>query len=134
MARLTVSTVAKFNCFTFAQIPLPMQFVDVKNDVAFHKIFGDEKKTVILISFLNAIMQLKGQDRVESIAISNPYQAPILPNFKASIIDVRAKDFKGKTFIVEMQVADILGMDKRLLYIPAKNIVNKFLVAIDIPN
>lgn len=97
-----------------------MQFVDVKNDVAFHKIFGDEKKTVILISFLNAIMHLEGEDRVESITISNPYQAPILPNFKASIIDVRAKDFKGKTFIVEMQVADILGMDKRLLYYTSK--------------
>jgi predicted transposase/invertase (TIGR01784 family) len=97
-----------------------MQFVDVKNDVAFHKIFGDERKTVILISFLNAIMQLKGMDRVESITISNPYQAPILPNFKASILDVRAKDFSGKTFIVEMQVADITGMDKRLLYYTSK--------------
>lgn len=97
-----------------------MQFVDVKNDIAFHKIFGDEKKTVILISFLNAVRKLEGEERVESITISNPYQAPILPNFKASILDVRAKDFKGKTFIVEMQVADVTGMDKRLLYYTSK--------------
>jgi hypothetical protein len=31
-----------------------MKFVDVKNDVAFRNIFGNEKKTEILISFLNA--------------------------------------------------------------------------------
>lgn len=33
-----------------------MRFVDVKNDVAFRKIFGDENKKVILISILNAVL------------------------------------------------------------------------------
>ncbi len=32
-----------------------MKFVDVKNDVAFHKIFGNGNKTEALISFLNAV-------------------------------------------------------------------------------
>jgi hypothetical protein len=32
-----------------------MQFADVKNDIAFRKIFGNETKTEILISFLNAV-------------------------------------------------------------------------------
>ncbi len=30
-----------------------MQFVDVKNDIAFRKIFGNDKKSSPLISFLN---------------------------------------------------------------------------------
>jgi predicted transposase/invertase (TIGR01784 family) len=97
-----------------------MQFVDIKNDIAFRKIFGNEKKKIILISFLNAIMQLEGENRIADVTIANPYQSPILPNFKATILDVRAKDLKGNTFIVEMQVADVNGMDKRLLYYTSK--------------
>ncbi len=97
-----------------------MKFVDIKNDVAFRKIFGDENKKVIIISFLNAVMHLEGKKRIDDISISNPYQMPILPNLKASIIDIKAKDKNDNTFIVEMQVADIIGMDKRLLYYTSK--------------
>ena len=97
-----------------------MKFVDIKNDIAFRKIFGNDKKTEILISFLNAVMHLEGDKRIKSITITNPFQLPILPNMKTSIIDVKAKDFRGNTFIVEMQVADVLGMDKRLLYYTSK--------------
>ncbi len=97
-----------------------MKFVDIKNDIAFRKIFGNDKKTEILISFLNAVMHLEGNKRIKDITIANPFQLPILPNMKTSIIDVKAKDFKGDTFIVEMQVADVLGMDKRLLYYTSK--------------
>ena len=97
-----------------------MQFVDIKNDIAFRKIFGDENKKIILISFLNAVLRLEGNNRIKSITIVNPYQLPILPNMKASIIDVKARDFKDNTFIIEMQVADIIGMDKRLLYYTSK--------------
>ena len=97
-----------------------MQFVDIKNDIAFRKIFGDENKKIILISFLNAVLRLEGSNRIQLITIENHYQLPILPNMKASIIDVKARDFKGNTFIIEMQVADIIGMDKRLLYYTSK--------------
>ena len=97
-----------------------MTFVDVKNDVAFRKIFGNENKKEILISFLNAVLKLKGDKRIKAIVIANPFQLPILPNMKASIIDVKAKDYSGNTFIIEMQVADILAMDKRLLYYTSK--------------
>ena len=33
-----------------------MKFADVKNDVAFRKIFGNENRKEVLISFLNAIL------------------------------------------------------------------------------
>jgi predicted transposase/invertase (TIGR01784 family) len=97
-----------------------MKFVDVKNDVAFRKIFGNENKKEILISFLNAVLKLKGDKRLKSIVIANPFQLPILSNMKTSIIDVKARDYRGNIFIVEMQVADILAMDKRLLYYTSK--------------
>lgn len=97
-----------------------MQFVDIKNDIAFRKIFGNENKKIILISFLNAVMKLKDRDVIEDVEILNPYQLPIIRNLKASIIDVKARDRKGKTYIIEMQVAEPDGLDKRLLYYASK--------------
>lgn len=97
-----------------------MLFVDIKNDIAFRKIFGNENKKIILISFLNAVMKLKGNDTIEDVEILNPYQLPIIKNLKASIIDVKARDKKGKTYIIEMQVAEPDGLDKRLLYYASK--------------
>lgn len=98
-----------------------MKFVDVKNDVAFRKIFGNENKKVILISFLNAVLGLEGQDRVKEVTLLNPFQLPRLAGEKSSIIDVRATDEKGSTFIVEMQVAEPAGFDKRVLYYTSKD-------------
>ncbi|MFN0034753.1 MAG: Rpn family recombination-promoting nuclease/putative transposase [Saprospiraceae bacterium] len=98
-----------------------MQFVDIKNDIAFRKIFGNENKKIILISFLNAVMKLQGKDSIEDVEILNPYQLPIIQNLKASIIDVKARDKKGKTYIIEMQVAEPDGLDKRLLYYASKD-------------
>jgi predicted transposase/invertase (TIGR01784 family) len=97
-----------------------MKFVDIKNDIAFRKIFGNEKKKVILLSFLNAVLKLEDEQRIKSISIANPFQLPILPNMKASILDLKATDMKGNAFIIEMQVADVAGMDKRLLYYTSK--------------
>ncbi len=94
----------------------PMKFVDVKNDVAFRKIFGNEKKTKILISFLNAALQLEGHDQIVQITFLNPYQLPRIAGEKATIIDVRAVDQQGRSFIVEMQMASVSGFDKRVQY------------------
>ena len=93
-----------------------MRFVDVKNDVAFHKIFGNEKKTEILVSFLNAILKLEGKNRIQEVSIINPYLVPRIAGEKASVIDVRAKDEKGRQFVIEMQVADVEGFGKRVQY------------------
>ncbi|MFK7796649.1 MAG: Rpn family recombination-promoting nuclease/putative transposase [Aureispira sp.] len=93
-----------------------MKFVDVKNDIAFKKIFGNEKKTQILISFLNAILKLEGQQCIVEVDIINPYLLPRIAGEKASIIDVRAKDQKGRQFVIEMQVADVDGFGKRVQY------------------
>ncbi len=93
-----------------------MKFVDVKNDVAFHKIFGNANKTVTLISFLNAVLFLDGSNHVVSVTIENPYLFPPVPSGKTSILDVKATDQDGRKFIVELQVAEKDGFDKRVQY------------------
>jgi len=93
-----------------------MRYVDIKNDVAFRKIFGNEKKTEILISFLNAVLKFEGEKRIVEVSILNPYQLLRVAGEKASIIDVNAKDEKGRQFVIEMQMADVDGFDKRVQY------------------
>lgn len=93
-----------------------MDFADIKNDIAFRKIFGNEQKTAPLISFLNASLELEGGHQVISVSIANPYQFPRIAGEKATILDVRATDQSGRKFVVEMQVADKIGFDKRVQY------------------
>jgi predicted transposase/invertase (TIGR01784 family) len=98
-----------------------MKFADVKNDIAFRKIFGSESRTETLISFLNAVLGFEGKDRIVSVTIVNPYQLPKLKGGKVSILDVRATDQKKQQFIVEMQVAEQDGFGKRVLYYLTKS-------------
>jgi predicted transposase/invertase (TIGR01784 family) len=98
-----------------------MKFVDIKNDIAFRKIFGNEKKSICLISFLNAVLELEANDRVVQVSIINPYLLPRIAGEKSSIIDVRATDKKGRQFVVEMQIADKDGFDKRVQYYTARD-------------
>ena len=97
-----------------------MKFVDVKTDIAFKKIFGDENHTEILIGFLNAVLDLNGNKRIKTITLKNPWQAPDLPLLKETILDIKAVDHRDVTFIVEMQVKDQPFFDKRALYYTAK--------------
>ncbi len=97
-----------------------MQFVDVKADIAFKKVFGNEKHKEILIGFLNAVLDLQGDKRIREVTLKNPWQAPDLPLLKETILDIKAVDHRGVTFIVEMQIRDNPCFDKRALYYTAK--------------
>ena len=98
-----------------------MKFVDVKNDIAFRKIFGNENRKETLISFLNAVLDFHGNQRVVEVTILNPYQLPKLKGGKVTIIDVKATDQAGRTYIIEMQVGDIDGFEKRVLFYSSKS-------------
>ena len=93
-----------------------MKFVDVTNDVAFRKIFGNDNRKEVLISFLNAVLLLENDNQIMSVEILNPYQLPSIRGGKVTIVDIKAKDQHQKSYIVEMQVAPIDGFDKRVLY------------------
>ena len=98
-----------------------MKFVDVKNDIAFRKIFGNENRKETLISFLNAVLDFHGDQRIMQVIILNPYQLPKLKGGKVTIIDVKATDQIGRTYSVEMQVGDLDGFEKRVLFYSSKS-------------
>ena len=98
-----------------------MKFVDIKNDIAFRKIFGNENRKEVLISFLNAVLLLENDKKIISVDILTPYQLPALKGGKVTILDVKAKDQSDKSYIIEMQVAEVDGFDKRVLYYASKS-------------
>ena len=98
-----------------------MRFVDIKNDIAFQKIFGNENRKETLISFLNAVLEFQDEQRIVEVSILNPYQLPKLKGGKVTIIDVKATDQEGRTYIIEMQVGDIDGFAKRVLFYTSKS-------------
>ncbi len=90
-------------------------FVDPKNDVAFRKIFGDENKKEILISFLNNILEFSGTDKeITDIAIKNPYQVPKLKELKETILDIKAIDKRNIHYIIEMQMFHTTAFAKQM--------------------
>ncbi|MDR0732591.1 MAG: Rpn family recombination-promoting nuclease/putative transposase, partial [Dysgonamonadaceae bacterium] len=78
------------------------RYLDPKNDLTFKRIFGEHPH--LLISFLNALMPLAPDRRIESIQYLSPKQVPENPLGKNSIVDVRCTDNFGRHFIVEMQM------------------------------
>jgi len=98
-----------------------MNFADPKNDVAFKKIFGNDNKKEILISFLNNILNFAGTDKeIVEITIANPYQAPKLEDLKTTILDIKALDKRGNHYIIEMQVLHTEAFEKKVLYYVSK--------------
>lgn len=100
-----------------------MKFVDVTNDIAFRKIFGNDSKKKALMSFLNAVINLPKNEQIMEVDIINPYQLGKLSDGKSTIVDVKAKDEKGNIFIVEMQIAEFDFFHKRILYYTSQSYV-----------
>ena len=96
-----------------------MRFINPKTDFALKKIFGDEQNKEILISFLNAILY-QGNSAIESLEILNPYQPPTIRGGKDTYLYILAKLNNEQTVIIEMQVLNVEGFEKRILYNAAK--------------
>ncbi len=97
-----------------------MHFLDVKTDYAFKKVFGSKESKPILISFLNALLDFDGEAIVD-LTIVDPYQIPMLKGMKDTFVDVKAKLSDGTLVIIEMQVLNVEGFEKRVLYNEAKS-------------
>ncbi len=93
-----------------------MHFLNPTNDLAFKRIFGNAKKKNILISFLNSILHLDGEETVTDVTLLNPSQVPHIKGAKETILDVRCHDQSGAEYIVEMQVLQQQHFDQRVLY------------------
>jgi len=98
-----------------------MKFLDIKTDFAFKKVFGSADSKDLLISFLNATIDFENNRKIEDLKIVDPYNIPMLKGMKDTFVDVKAELDDGSRVIIEMQVLNHEGFEKRVLYNAAKN-------------
>jgi len=96
-----------------------MRFLDVKTDYAFKKVFGSAQSKAILLDFLNALLNFDGE-RITDLTIVDPYQIPLVEGMKDSFVDVKAVHSNRTHVLIEMQVLNYPGLEKRVLYNAAK--------------
>ncbi len=105
------------------------RYLDPKADIVFKKIFGEHPH--LLRNFLNAILPLSPDKQIVELEYLSAKQAPQIPTFKRSIVDVKCKDVEGRIFIVEMQMEWTLGFMQRLLFNTAHAYVKQLYKAED---
>ncbi|PIF04234.1 MAG: transposase [Arcobacter sp.] len=98
-----------------------MNFLDVKTDYAFKKVFGSDTSKDILISFLNALVYDNRKNKIKDLEIVDPYNIPMIKGVKDTFVDVKALLDDDTKVIIEMQVLNHTGFEKRVLYNAAKN-------------
>ena len=96
------------------------KFLDPKNDVAFRKIFGTKKNKDILIHFLNDMVVFREGKPIVDVTFLKTIQDPEAMAKKTSIVDILCEDQDKNTYVVEMQVAQHKGFEKRAQYYAAK--------------
>jgi predicted transposase/invertase (TIGR01784 family) len=95
-------------------------FADPKADVIFKRIFGTEAYKHLLIELLNALLELEEGQRILDVTYLPPEQSSPLPGMKFSVVDVKCRDERGKVYVVEMQVLNVEGFEKRVVLNAAK--------------
>ena len=88
--------------------------LDPKMDFVFKNIFGSEKNSKILISFLNAT--LKSKDLITSVEIKNTDLNKGYIEDKFSRLDVKATTSNEEIINIEIQLKNEYNMIKRSLY------------------
>ena len=111
-----------------------MRFLNPNTDFAFKKIFGSNESKDILISFTNAMLRFHPGHEIVDLTIIDPYQAPKIKGMKDTYLDVKAISKDGREFIIEMQVLNVAGFEKRILYNAAKAYSMQLGEAEDYPN
>ncbi|NFE94666.1 Rpn family recombination-promoting nuclease/putative transposase [Clostridium botulinum] len=88
--------------------------LDPKIDFIFKNIFGAEKNSRILISFLNSV--LKSSDPIKSVEIKNTDIEKAFVEDKFSRLDVKATTSNNEIVNIEIQLKNEYNMVKRSLY------------------
>lgn len=108
-------------------------FADLKTDFVFKKVFGAEEHKDILIALLNALLSLSGARAIAEVTFLREEERPRVDELKFSVVDVKCRDARGVVFVVEMQVLNVAGFEKRVVYNASKAYVGQLAGGDDYP-
>jgi len=100
-------------------------FADPKTDFVFKRLFGTEEHKDLTIALLNALLGLEGERRIVDLTFLREEERPRVAEMKLSIVDVKCCDAGGTRYVVEMQVLNVEGFEKRVVYNASKAYVNQ---------
>ncbi|MCL2765685.1 MAG: Rpn family recombination-promoting nuclease/putative transposase [Treponema sp.] len=91
--------------------------LDPLDDFIFYKVFGETGDEVQLLSFINAVLGKKGDDKFVSVEIleNTSYMAEIMGG-KSCTLDVKAQLPTGAMVNIEVQLDDRYNMNRRSLF------------------
>ncbi|PCJ20352.1 MAG: hypothetical protein COB02_04780 [Candidatus Cloacimonadota bacterium] len=95
-------------------------FYNLTNDVLFKATFSNPKNNKILICLINALLKLQDDQKIIKVEVLNPFNDKEFLDDKLTIVDIKAKDNKGRLYNIEMQVQVPKNWEKRALYYASK--------------
>lgn len=90
--------------------------IDPKVDYAFKYLFGREHSQPVLIPLLEAVLRPPPGEGIAHLEILNPFHDKQALDDKLSILDIKARDQRGRLFNVEMQLLPERAFRNRVLY------------------
>jgi predicted transposase/invertase (TIGR01784 family) len=108
-------------------------FADPKTDFVFKRIFGAEVHKRLLIELLNALLELDDEHKIIDLKYLTPEQHVPVDELKLSLVDVKCFDQSGRHYVVEMQVLNVEGFEKRVVYNTSKAYVMQLRTGEDYP-
>ena len=90
--------------------------IDPKIDCVFKALLGAEGNRRLLIHFLNAVLGADLPAPIRQVDILNPYNEREFLDDKLSVVDVKARDERGRLYQVEIQLLGHPDLPARILY------------------
>ena len=101
------------------------RYIDPKSDFAFKKLFQKERNKELLVALINAVVGKQFHQPVVHVTLLDRNLDPEIRTKKESYIDVLCEDQDGCKYVVEMQVAEEKGFEKRAQYYAYKTFVGQ---------
>ena len=90
--------------------------IDPKIDIAFKKVFGSEVSRELTKALINAVLQPAPWQQLAELELLDPYSDKMTLDDKLSILDIKARDERGRLYNVEMQMVATASLTQRFLY------------------
>lgn len=99
-----------------------MRHPGLLNDVLFKIVFGTHNSEPVLRALLNALLGLSGTERIADLVILNPTLRKEYLADKGAILDVKARDHRGRQYNIEVQLSAGIRADyvKRTIFYLAR--------------
>ena len=90
--------------------------IDPRIDCVFKSLLGNESNRNLLVHFINATLASELVLPITGVEILNPYNEKEHLDDKLSIVDVKAKDERGRVYQIEIQLDYFSYLPARMLY------------------